>query len=122
LVETSPINSVNFLLIETLKGGSIMKRGSVHHNRWVCRLCREGDKNTILHPHHYVQIYLPYLRPGSFRISGEKKNNPFENGVKAYIYLEKIQEAVEEESFINNKSFSIDLISFFDLNTVIEQS
>lgn len=75
-------------------------KGSVHHNRWVCRKCREGDKNTILHPYHYVKVYLPYLRSEPFRLSGKEKGNPFENGIKAYNYLEGIQEAIKQEAFI----------------------
>jgi len=75
-------------------------RGSVYHNKWVCKVCREGDKNTILHRHHYIQVYLPYLGTKAFKLSGKEKGKPFKDGVEAYIYLREIQEQIEDKSFI----------------------
>ena len=99
MIETPPAKDINFLLLATLKGGQAMK-GSVHHNRWVCKLCREGDKNTIKHPHHYIQICLSYLRTKPFKLSGKEKGNPFKDGIEAYIYLREIQELIQDKSFV----------------------
>lgn len=76
-------------------------RGNVYHNKWVCRKCREGDnRNTIKHPHHYIQVCLPYLRSKPFCFAGKERGKPFKDGIEAYIYLREIQERVEDKSFI----------------------
>jgi len=75
-------------------------RGSVYHQKRVCRLCREGDKNTINHPHHYIQLYLPYLPKKNNKLTGRERGKPFQDGVDAYIYLREIQPAIKEQEFI----------------------
>lgn len=75
-------------------------KGSVYHNKTFCKSCGQGDRNTIKHPSHYIQLSLPYLRPKPFKLSGKDKGRPFKDGIDAYIYLREIQEAIQEKEFI----------------------
>jgi integrase len=99
MIDETIQEDINSLFLATLKGGKAMK-GRAYHNKWVCKQCKRGDKNTILHKHYFIQICLPYLRTKPFSFCGPEKGKPFENGMKAWSYLDKIQEAVADKSFI----------------------
>jgi integrase len=99
MIAESITTDLNSQFLATLKGGIAMK-GSVYHKWSACKLCRAGDKNTIKHPHHYIQVYLGYLSQKPFKLTGREKGKPFKDGIEAYIYLREIQQTIEEKAFI----------------------
>ncbi|HAX99324.1 MAG TPA: hypothetical protein DCY12_10675 [Candidatus Atribacteria bacterium] len=95
-------NDIQSLSIKAFMGEETMKklRGKVYHDKRICSYCREGNKAEILHPHHFIQVCLPYLRKKPFKIYGKEKGRPFENGLRAYDFLDEIQEEIKEKVFI----------------------
>lgn len=75
-------------------------KGSVYHLSGICQLCREGNKNTITHGHHYISLYLSYLQKKKHNISGRERGKPFKDGIDAYIFLREIQPLIEDKTFV----------------------
>ena len=101
------------LLMTHLKGDAAMK-GKVYHNSAHCQLCKAGDRNTICHAHHYIQIGLTYLRPKPFKVTGREKGVPFKDGIEAWIYLKEVQAAIADKSFVPwNYRGKVDSITLF---------